>query len=83
MIVFPFRGPVNSEPPGTKKTGAMRRHVTEPFPKARETANTGGASAPNGAGSAVDGTPRPAMVTVDRFGLTGARRQPDVIERQD
>jgi len=42
----------------------------------RETANTGGATAPNGAGSAVDGTPRTAMVSVDWFGLTGGRNRP-------
>jgi len=71
MVLFSFAGPVNSEPPRTKKDGR-----NEAACHRRGTANTEGASAPNGAGSAVDGTPRTAMVSVDWFGLTGARNRP-------
>jgi len=71
MVLFSFAGPVNSEPPRTKKDGR-----NEAACHRRGTANTGGASAPNGAGSAVDGTPRSAMVSVDWFGLTGLGNRP-------
>jgi hypothetical protein len=70
MVLFSFVGPVNSEPPRTNKDGR-----NEAACHRRETANTGGASAPNGAGSAVDGTPRSAMGSVDWFGLTGTWKQ--------
>src|ERR1700740_1839720 len=64
MTLFSSLGPVNSEPPRTRSAGRSEapRHR-------RETANTGAQA--NGAGSAVDGTPRPARAEAIRFGVTG------------
>jgi len=67
MTLFSFLGPVNSEPPRTEKDGRNEADCHR-----RGTANTGAQA--NGAGSAVDGTPRTAQGLGGLVRMTEVRR---------
>src|SRR5271168_4972764 len=74
MFRSPLNGPVNSEPPQTRRPGAMRRPVT-----ARETANTG-AKRTERAAPLTGRRDRPE-VGGTRFGRTGEERT--AVKRED